>query len=194
MSPSHIVLKELLGLPMPERIAAVGLDVRNRQDRYRIIAPHALAEALGVPESRRPGGNGWGITAYAEIRSLEEQASEKDPPSELVYAPEGKVSAVRFKELEKEFAKMDEDADITFDFLRKKERRLLEEGLARKDLENRIMNGISSVARYWVLTEDDRLWFEGEVEDDGACFNLRTPYHHRDGKFIDLENCVTDEW
>lgn len=188
------VLTQLLAMSLPGRISAVTQDLSSRQDRYREIEPHALAEALGVPEPRRPGGEGWGFTAYAEIRSLEDQASEKHPPSELVHALQGKVSAARFAELEMAFAKLDQQEDITFDFLDRKERLLLEEGLARDDLEGRIMNGISSVARYCVPVANDNLWFEAVVEDDGACIELRTPYDRRDGKFAKLENCVTQEW
>lgn len=187
-------LAQLLAMSRPERISAVAQDLRNRQDRYREIEPHVLAEALGVPASRRPGGEGWRIIAYARIRSLEDQALEKHPPSELVHVLKGKVSAARFAELETAFAKLDEQEAPTFDFLGKKERLLLEESLARDDLESGIMNGIGSIARYCAPAEDGGLCFEGAVEDDGSCIELRTPYDQRDRRFIRLESCVTEEW
>jgi hypothetical protein len=194
MSIVPFALTQLLSISLPERISAVTQDLRSRQDRYRATEPHALANALGVPESRRPGEDGWRFTAYAEIRSLEDYAAEKNPPSELVYALKGKVSAARFSELETTFAKLDGQEELTFDFLDEKERLLLEVGLARDDLQGRIMNGISAVARFCVPASDDGLWFEAVVEDDGACIELRTPYDRRDGKFAKLENCVTQEW
>lgn len=38
------------------------------------------------------------------------------------------------------------------------------------------------------------LEFEGDVEDDGACINLRTPYDKRAKRFTDLSRCLTSGW
>ena len=46
-----------------------------------------------------------------------------------------------------------------------------------------------------VTTESGfELAFEGDIEDDGACLGLRTPYDYRDGNFVDLDNCEYDAW
>jgi len=192
--PPSKALSDLLALPLDERIKLIQKDVRTRKDRFAAIDPHALAEALGVPNSKMPGGNGWGITAYAEIKSLDDQAAEQDPVSEFVYLLEGKVTGDRFAVLKEEFEKLDESPDLSFDFLKKIERKKLEEALARKDLERNMSNGISSVAQFSLGTKAAEICFEGYVEDDGSCIRLRTPYDKRDGKFIDLDNCVTEWW
>ena len=97
-------------------------------------------------------------------------------------------------QLKKEFEIFDDSPELSFDFLTKIERKKLEEALARKDLEGNMSNGISSVAQFSLGTKRAEICFEGDVEDDGACIYLRTPYDKRDGKFIDLDNCVTDCW
>jgi hypothetical protein len=40
----------------------------------------------------------------------------------------------------------------------------------------------------------DSLPFEATIEDDGRCIELKTPYDYRDGKFCNLDDCVTDSW
>ena len=192
--PPSKALSDLLALPLDERIKLIQKDVRTRKDRFAGIEPHALAEALGVPNTKMPGGDGWGITAYAEIKSLDDQAAEQDPVSEFVYLLEGKVTDDRFAVLKKEFEKFDDSPELSFDFLTKIERKKLEEALARKDLERNMSNGISSVAQFSLGTKAKEICFEGYVEDDGACIRLRTPYDKREGKFIDLDNCVTEWW
>ena len=194
MSTVAAVLTELLALPRPKRIAAVSKDLRCRRDRYGEIEAHALAAAVGATGSQHPGQSGWSITAYAEVRSLEEQADEKLPPSEFVYKLQDLVTAERFAVLKAEFAKLDQQIAPKFKFLAAGERKTLEEALAREDLEGNISNGISSVARYRVDSRSSALWFEGDVEDDGECITLRTPYDQRDGKFTNLKNCVIEEW
>jgi hypothetical protein len=45
---------------------------------------------------------------------------------------------------------------------------------------------------YGVPAVGGDLLFEGVTEDDGACIDLKTPYDQRDGKFLNLDDCVTD--
>lgn len=54
-------LAELLAVDMDSRRTAVAKDVRSRSPRYRCIPAHDLADALGIPESRRPGSE-WSFT------------------------------------------------------------------------------------------------------------------------------------
>ena len=55
-------------------------------------------------------------------------------------------------------------------------------------------NGMNCIAKYLIKASTIDLLFEGEIEDDGECYSLKTPYDHRDGKFLDLENCEITSW
>lgn len=66
-------LAELLALDMDSRRTAVAKDVRSRSPRYRCIPAHDRADALGIPESRRPGSE-WSFTRYARMMTVEEYA------------------------------------------------------------------------------------------------------------------------
>jgi hypothetical protein len=55
--------------------------------------------------------------------------------------------------------------------------------------------GMNCFARHSVVSlSGDELPLEGDIEDDGDCIDLRTPYDFRDGRFTDVANCVTDHW
>ena len=82
-----------------------------------------------------------------------------------------------------------------FHFLTTDERALLEEAIAFKELEANQDNGMCCIAYYSVQTPSgDVLSFEATIEDDGRCIELKTPYDYRDGKFCNLDDCVTDSW
>lgn len=81
-----------------------------------------------------------------------------------------------------------------FDFLTNEERDHLEGAIAMENLELNMSNGICCVARYSIPAPGGILPFEGDIEDDGHCITLRTPYDDRDGRFKDLENCVTESY
>ena len=186
--PTADPLKDLLSMPLAEPIAAVANDVRTRRDEFREIDPHDLAEALGVPDSSRPTDHDWFFINYAEKQTLEEYGENF---SELVHLMEGMVSARRFKVL---VEKSEGCCDAEFDFLTKKERRNLEEAIALKALESNMENSICCVAHYNISASRPKLRFEAQIEDDGACIDLMTPYDHRDGKLKGLDNCVTNSW
>ena len=186
-------LQKLLSMPFAERIAAVAKDVRTKKDEFRRIAPHELVEALGVPESRRPTNEHWSFINYAWKQSLEEYADGSDCLSELVYWLKDEVSAQRFETLvEKSSDLEDYCSNPQFDFLTVEERQLLEEAIAFRQLQGNMENGICCVAHHDIPASSGDLRFEAAIEDDGACCNLRTPYDYRDGKFVNLDDCVTD--
>jgi hypothetical protein len=154
-------LQELLAMPLSARIEAVIKDVMSHEDKFKNIDSHALADALGVPETESPG-QGWCFTRYAMRESVETYAEGHFPVSEIVYLIEDKQ---------------------------------LIEAITADQLESNSSNGMNCIAHYVIespLGED--LWFEAEIEDDGACIILRTPYDSRDNRFIDLTNCLVDEW
>ena len=187
-------LAELLSLPLAGRIAVVSQDLLSCEDRFAAIEAHDLAEALGVPDAHQPTDENWKMIAYAKIRSLEEQAKIKSPLSEFIHELKDYVSEDRAMTLETEVVKLSERSKPGFGFLNVQERKVIEEALARRDLEANLSNGTSSIARYQVAATSGELWFEAEVEDDGTCIRLRTPYDKRDAKFVELENCVTQDW
>ena len=176
-------------MPLAERIAAVARDVRTKRDNFRQIAPHELAEALGVPELERPTDEQWSFTSYAWKQSLEEYAHEYGRLSDVVYLMENKVSAQRFQTLVKKSSDLD---DLQFNFLTAEERQSFEEALAYEQLQSNIENGICCVAHHSIPASGGDLHFEAAIEDDGTCIDLRTPYDYRDGEFVNLNDCVTN--
>ncbi len=181
-------------MPITDRCAAIARDVRRRSPRYRDVPAHDLAEALGVPQPERPCSD-WSFTRYAEIVTAEEYARNYSPASELVYLIENTVDAKRFQRLLELSMPLDDAAAPSFSFLLKKERDALEHAIAEQQLQSNASNGMCCVARYLVnAPTGDDLEFEGDIEDDGACIDLRTPYDKRAKKFRDLTRCLTDTW
>lgn len=187
-------LRELLAVPMSERRDAVARDVRRRSPRYRDIPAHDLADALGVSEPWRPRSD-WSFTRYAEIVTVEEYARNSSPASELVYLIEHSVDPKRFERL-LELSKPLDDADApSFSFLLKTEREALEHAIAEQRLESNESNGMCCIARCSVESPSgSALEFEGDIEDDGACLYLRTPYDKRAKRFRDLTRYLTTDW
>jgi hypothetical protein len=82
-----------------------------------------------------------------------------------------------------------------FDFLTRTERNDLQEAIAAKELEANELNGMNCIARFVIKTSSgSALEFEGNIEDDGACIHLRTPYDKLAKRFVDLSDCVTSVW
>jgi hypothetical protein len=179
-------LNKLLSMPLAERISVVAKDVRTRRDEFRDINPHDLAEALGVPDSGQPTSGDWFFTHYAEKQTLEEYGENF---SELAHLMEGVVSPKRFQALVEK--SINDESDDGFDFLTIKERRGLENAISQQSLESNIENGICCVAHHEISASRPKLRFEAYIEDDGACIDLLTPYDHRDGRFKNLNDCVT---
>jgi hypothetical protein len=189
------LLSELLQMPPEKRISAVAKDVRTRKDRYRSISAHDLAEALEVPQPDSPSTyNKWGFTRFAKKQTLEEYAKEDRTVSEFVCHLKGRVSDARFKELEQQFRKLGDVAKPKFGVLTKRERRQLESCLAEEELDVLGQNGLNCLAEYEVRAGRNKLRFQGEIEDDGTCWCLRTPYDERDGGFFDYTDYVTVNW
>jgi hypothetical protein len=195
-SPIASKLQELLALRPAERLEAVVRDLVTREDKFREIEAHDLAMALGVSDSDQPGSaSAWNFTSYGVKENVEEYAEMNEPASELVYLIEGKVSTERFRALLKMSANLDEIDRLDFHFLTPGERELLEEAIGSKNLRGNQEVGLCCIARYSVETPSGySLSFEAEIEDDGTCSHLRTPYDYRDGSFLRLSDCVTDSW
>jgi hypothetical protein len=186
-------LAELLAMTLTDRIKAVAKDVRSRKDKYAGIAAHELADALEVPDSERPTPDDWRMGCYVETVSIEEHTKVFDSPSEIIYRLEGKVSDERFEELKVKSDQVEAGTRKTFRFLTNEERDIAESSINEEQLLRTMENGLGGIAMYRLEQDGVELDFEGRIEDDGSCIILWTPYEGRDGKFIDLENCVT-EW
>lgn len=185
-------LSELLAMPLDQRIAAVAKDVRSKRDRYASIDSFDLASALGVEQPEQPAE--WIFTHYAKKQTLEQYAHGRSPVSEFLNYLRDHVSEERFEELTPKFDRLDSLRRPRFGFLTKGERLIIEEALDAEELEANMSNGICCVASCSVGEGGNVLFFEGDIEDDGTCITLRTPYDQREGKFIDLSNCVTDDF
>ena len=187
-------LAELMKLDLDSRRDLVAGDVGKPSPRYSGISPHDLAEALGVPDADKPGPE-WSFTRYAEIITVEEYAMNNPPTSDVIYLIRDSTDPDRFAEL-LQLAKAQDDVDEPdFSFLTGTERSKLETIIAENQLEENCSNGMCCIGHFSVTTPSgDHLSFEGEIEDDGDCINLLTPYDDQANLFTDLSNCVTDEW
>lgn len=187
-------LRELMAMSVPERLEAVAIDLWATPKRYSSVDPHDLADALAVSSHWKPDGS-WAFVRYAKIERVEKSAQRMSPASELIHLLQGKVSAKRFKSLLAKSARLDDDEAPTFDFLTAGERHDLEQELAKKQLANNEENGMNCLAHFSVTSVSGTvLRFEAEVEDDGECLTLRTPYDQLEGGFVELDGCITDSW
>ncbi|GDX83195.1 hypothetical protein LBMAG42_50060 [Deltaproteobacteria bacterium] len=199
-------LQNLLALSIPERIVVVRADVKSRADRYAWMKAHDLAKALGIEDSRSPG-NDWSRETQADDLTVEEYAEQVFPPSTVLdwLTP----SARRAKVLAKKGEQIDASGVLDFGFLTDKERDTIEAAIDADQLESNASNGMGCIAtigvgeelreysgdeparnpgesdddyllRMFEAEEDNRVHFEGQIEDDGECIFLKTPYDLRD--------------
>ena len=184
--------KEFLNkLSVEERIAAVAQDVTSGKKRFASIEAHDLAELLGVPQPEQPDDS-WSCTIFAERQTLEEYVDLDDSIlSEIPDMLEGSASKARVKTISAKCDAYAEGSIDSFDFLKPKERKCLLEQLEERELESLRDNGIGCVATYCVEHGDHELWFEGDIEDDGSCIDLRGPYDGVDGSGRDPKNWIS---
>jgi hypothetical protein len=188
-------LSELLALDLEQRRQAVADDLFAKSPRYEAIEAHDLAEALGISAAERPDGN-WNFMCYAKPETAEQYASRwSDLRSEIVYLIEDQVSPRRFKQLLRLSESLD-DMDVPdFSFLKPKERDLLEAVILKERLRDNLESTFNVLAHITVIAPGgEHLRFEADIEDDGACINLRTPYDERAGRFVNCTVCLTEHW
>lgn len=186
--------KELLNkLTVAERIAVVAEDVASGQKRFASIETHDLAELLGVPQPEQPDDS-WSRTIFAERRTLEEYVDLDDgivgefPDMVNGFASDERIAAISAK-----CNAYAEGSIHSFDFLQPEERKRLLKQLEEKALERLRDNGIGCVGTYCVEHGEHELWFEGDIEDDGSCIDLKGPYDGIDGCGRDPEKWVSTE-
>lgn len=195
------LLSELLSIPIDQRLDTVLTDVSSRSDRYAAMDPHSLAESLGVPQPWNPAG-GWDYIRYYPWPTFDQwcEDADLDRATQLDYFT-ACFNADRLQHLTKQNM-ADKEPHVAHRFLGTS---AVEEECIRRMIENRewisevelanCSEGNPVIARYELKTASgEALRFEGEIEDDGACIFLRTPYDDRDGRFVDLTDSATDEW
>jgi hypothetical protein len=190
----ELALAELVALGVESRRATVAKDVRSRSPRYRCVPAHDLADALGIPESRRPGSE-WSFTRYARLMTVEEYAQYNSPASEVIYMIEDSLDPERLEELIRVSEPLDDVEKPRFSFLTRSERSSIEDAIAERQLEANESNGMCCLGHCSVKSPSGaELQFEGDIEDDGHCITLRTPYDKRAKRFVDLSRCRTSYW
>ena len=187
--------KEFLSnLSVAERIAAVAEDVESDEQRFASIAAHDLAELLGVPQPEQPDDS-WSRTTYAERQTLEEYV---DLDNSIVEEFPDRLPSKTTPERVQSVRALCEDFVAgkreSLDFLTAKERACILEQLDEKRLQSQVDNGIGCVATYSVSNDHTELWFEGDIEDDGSCIDLRGPYDGADGSGRDPLEWISLDW
>jgi hypothetical protein len=183
----------LESLALQERIRAVAEDVDSKKNEFAALDVFTLAELLEVPDPDQPGDS-WSRSVYAEKRSLEEyvdlNAGILEEFSEMLPGGTSARRAQTVTEKCKAYAAGEIDS---LDFLKPKERESILEQLEERDLQSLMDNGIGGVATYCVSDDENELWFEGEIEDDGSCIDLKGPYDGIDGCGRDPDEWVSTE-
>jgi hypothetical protein len=189
---------ELTEMELSDRITAIAEDVKSRADKYAGIDSIQLAELLGIDEGNCPGSGSaqWAFFRYTERSSINDFLADWDSiwTYPVIDALEKVVTKERLSEIER-ILESHESYTRGFDEsqLSEKEREILLGVLLEEELEGGGPN--FTIARSCVSTKSGfELIFEGFIEDDGVCLGLLTPYDHRDGRFVDLDNTVYEEW
>lgn len=179
-----------------QRIIAVAEDLRSKEDRYAGIDAHDLAALLGVPFSESPGGPEWSFIKYVESFSLNDYLSVDNTfcTDAVIEALSRAVPKSRIDEIFNKIEPIEgyiSSNDLSF--LTEKENEVILDVLTQERLE---AGWAPVIARFSTPTvENHVLHFEGDIEDDGTCIDLRTPYDYRDGRFADETNWARcEEW
>jgi DNA invertase Pin-like site-specific DNA recombinase len=149
-------LQKLISMPLADRIAAVSEDVRKSTDEFRKVNPHKLAEALGVPTTKRPNRSDWAFIHYAWKRSLEEYAYECGKLSDCVFLVKDNISPQLFESLVGKSPALDE---LQLDILTQEERREFEQALAFDDLKSNMDNDTMNIYLSSLQAKDFELSF-----------------------------------
>jgi len=180
------------------RIQAVAADVESRADLYATIPEFELAELLGIvePHILAASGTKWEYLYYSPRVSLEEHFDNGSYEFDMMLEHLPVNSAPnRSKELLDAFSAKEEKAEPPFKLLKPEERETIETALQAAEMENLQSNGMNCLAHVEVTSPSgESLRFEAVVEDDGQCETLRTPYDERDGRFVDLTECLLSYW
>jgi hypothetical protein len=127
--------------------------------------------------------------------TVEEYAQYNSPASEVIYMIEDSLDPERLEELIRLSEPLDDVEKPCFSFLTRSERSSIEDAIAERQLEANESNGMCCLGHCSVKSPSGaELQFEGDIEDDGQCITLRTPYDKRAKRFVDLSRCRTSYW
>lgn len=183
----------LESLSLSERIRAVAKDVDSKKNEFAVLDAFNLAKLLEVPDPDQPGDS-WSRAVYAEKRSLEEYVDLNDGIlEEFAEMLPGGTSAKRAQTVTEKCEAFAAGEIGSLDFLKPREQQAILEQLEERELQSLMDNGIGGVATYCVSDDENELWFEGEIEDDGSCINLKGPYDGINGSGRDPDKWVSTE-
>jgi hypothetical protein len=194
MTDDADILRELMAMTLQDRIKAIAHDLESKRHRYACIEADSLATALGVINSGRPVGN-WSQTCYAKIISVEEHVENCSSVTDVVYLLKDQIEPNRLDELIEWLIPFDGLENPDLGVFTAEERTALELAIAQQNLDNNLSNGTNHLGHISVqINMQYKLEFEAKIEDDGYVCMLRTPYDKKLGKFMDLTNCITENW
>lgn len=183
---------KLEAMPLADRIAAVADDVKSKRDEYRSINSHDLASLLDTPDTDLPS-DPWVFVRFVprfSVRDILTWNDEECIPEllETHLTPERcKEIRTKIKLLKRNKTKLRRSS---LDFLTEEEKQTIERLYMESEAKS---NGAMWVIVQYAIKapHGKELAFEGTIEDDGHCVHLLTPYDERDGKFVDLSDCLT---
>ncbi len=185
--------KKLRNMNYRDRLNAIADDLNSGQDRFRAIGSQQLAELAGLTPP--PLDDCWTRIYYTSHQNFDDLVLNHDEEIVFRFAAEylkGKADAAIVEQVKDALAHYEDgDYEVDVSFLTSKEKELIEFGFMERELDE--LGGGYVVARTCIGSPKGvELWFEGDIEDDGECLCIRTPYDHRDGRFTDT-GPVTEE-
>jgi hypothetical protein len=184
MENIELLENQLRDMNYRDRLNAIADDLISGKDRYCAIDPHQLAEFAGLTPP--PLDDSWTRIYYANRMGFEELIDNHDAEIVFRYAAQylkGKVDAAMLARVEDTLVQYENgNYGVDISFLTAKEKELIEVCFMERELDE--LDGGYVVARTCIGSPKGvELWFEGDIEDDGDCIEIRTPYDYRDGKF-----------
>lgn len=182
------LIADLRALEVQDRINTVYKDIQSRKDLYREIAPHLLAELLGINDADSPGPD-WLKMKIAERQIIKRAISDNPQDFLLVERLIGKVSPDRQEILENLLDAFEDTNTGDLSLILPEEVEILERFMQ----EDELSYSVNVIAQLSIKTLNSSIIkFEGFIEDDGTCIHLLTPYDERDGKFFNLTDCLIE--
>jgi hypothetical protein len=185
METKDKALQKLKDMRLADRIAAVAADVDSKQDEFRSIDAHELANLLGIEDAERPGDDwnfGWFILRVP-VDDILDQWNEEFIDELL----QSQLTPERYKELCSKIDLQQKDNAKILEFLTDGEKLKIEEHYMEREAkypESACCSADISIE----APHGKTLTFQALIEDDGACIELKTPYDERDGKFTDYSD------
>ena len=187
------LIEKLGSLSLEERIKIIAEDLKSVKDKYSCIGAFELADLLEV--SWPPDGS-WPRYNRYSIDSLDQYIENIGDLDELVYAVEGtdlgyldhvsgenmtlSPRCVTENACKKIVNKIKKNGNDFKKYLSQEESDAIRIIVGYKEYMNLCENGILGNAIYTIEHEGVEITFDADIEDDGGCVNMDTPYLVRD--------------